>query len=180
MGGVFGSGSIADYIQSLERLKGLNSKILLSGHGRLSDTPQDDVRIAIAALARAAGRHRATVRRARRALEFRADHAVGARPQQARRRLERLPPFDKRTRRSAQKQPTTKPLRKYNGRECTMKLYDSIGPNPHVSSACSWRKKASISRSRPWTCASGENRQEADHLKRNPHGPDADARTRRR
>ncbi|WP_456622589.1 MULTISPECIES: MBL fold metallo-hydrolase [unclassified Bradyrhizobium] len=48
MGGVFGSGSIADYIQSLERLKGLDSKILLSGHGRLSDTPQEDVRIAIA------------------------------------------------------------------------------------------------------------------------------------
>src|ERR1700752_3955501 len=47
MGGVFGSGSIADYIQSLERIKALNSKILLSGHGRLSDTPQDDVRIAI-------------------------------------------------------------------------------------------------------------------------------------
>jgi glyoxylase-like metal-dependent hydrolase (beta-lactamase superfamily II) len=47
MGGVFGSGSIADYIQSLERLKSLNSRILLSGHGRLSDTPQDDVRIAI-------------------------------------------------------------------------------------------------------------------------------------
>ena len=47
MGGVFGSGSIADYIQSLERIKGLNSKILLSGHGRLSDTPQDDVRTAI-------------------------------------------------------------------------------------------------------------------------------------
>ncbi|MGC2318807.1 MAG: MBL fold metallo-hydrolase, partial [Bradyrhizobium sp.] len=38
MGGVFGSGSISDYIQSLERLKGLNSNILLSGHGRLSDT----------------------------------------------------------------------------------------------------------------------------------------------
>jgi glyoxylase-like metal-dependent hydrolase (beta-lactamase superfamily II) len=47
MGGVFGSGSISDYIQSLERLKGLDSKILLSGHGRLSDTPQEDVRIAI-------------------------------------------------------------------------------------------------------------------------------------
>jgi len=47
MGGVFGSGSIADYIQSLERLRGLNSRILLSGHGRLSDTPQEDVRIAI-------------------------------------------------------------------------------------------------------------------------------------
>jgi hydroxyacylglutathione hydrolase len=47
MGGVFGSGSISDYIQSLERLKGLDAKILLSGHGRLSDTPQQDVRIAI-------------------------------------------------------------------------------------------------------------------------------------
>lgn len=47
MGGVFGSGSISDYIQSLERLQGLNSKILLSGHGRLSDTPQDDVKIAL-------------------------------------------------------------------------------------------------------------------------------------
>ena len=83
MGGVFGSGSISDYIQSLERLKALNSKILLSGHGRLSDTPQDDVRIAIPALARIAGGHRAIVRRARCAVEFRADHAVGARPQQA-------------------------------------------------------------------------------------------------
>ncbi|MGA7809601.1 MBL fold metallo-hydrolase [Bradyrhizobium sp.] len=47
MGGVFGSGCISDYIQSLERLKGLNSKILLSGHGRLSDAPQEDVRIAL-------------------------------------------------------------------------------------------------------------------------------------
>jgi hydroxyacylglutathione hydrolase len=47
MGGVFGSGSISDYIQSLERLKGLNAKILLSGHGRLSDNPQEDVRIAL-------------------------------------------------------------------------------------------------------------------------------------
>ncbi|WP_426436545.1 MBL fold metallo-hydrolase [Bradyrhizobium genosp. P] len=47
MGGVFGSGSIADYIQSLERLKGLSATILLSGHGRLSDTPRDDVRIAL-------------------------------------------------------------------------------------------------------------------------------------
>jgi glyoxylase-like metal-dependent hydrolase (beta-lactamase superfamily II) len=47
MGGVFGSGSISDYIQSLERLKGLNAKILLSGHGRLSDAPQEDVRIAL-------------------------------------------------------------------------------------------------------------------------------------
>src|SRR6476660_1424860 len=37
MGGVFGSGSIADYIQSLERLKGLNSKILLSDTAQLFD-----------------------------------------------------------------------------------------------------------------------------------------------
>ena len=48
MGGGFRSGCISDYIQSLERLKGLNSRILLSGHGRLSDTPQEDVRSAIA------------------------------------------------------------------------------------------------------------------------------------
>jgi glyoxylase-like metal-dependent hydrolase (beta-lactamase superfamily II) len=47
MGGAFGSGSIADYIQSLRRLKVLNSRILLSGHGRLSDTPQEDVRTAL-------------------------------------------------------------------------------------------------------------------------------------
>jgi len=47
MGGVFGSGSISDYIQSLERLKALDSKILLSGHGRLSDAPKDDVKIAL-------------------------------------------------------------------------------------------------------------------------------------
>jgi hypothetical protein len=31
----------------LQRPKGLNSKILRSGHGWLSDAPQDDVRIAI-------------------------------------------------------------------------------------------------------------------------------------
>ena len=34
-------------VEPLRRLKGLDAKILLSGHGRLSDTPQDDVRIAI-------------------------------------------------------------------------------------------------------------------------------------
>ena len=90
MGGVFGSGSIADYIQSLERLKGLNSKILLSGHGRLSDTPQDDVRIAIqrshGLLSDTAQLFDALDARA----EFRADHAVGARPQQARRLIPSL------------------------------------------------------------------------------------------
>ena len=90
MGGVFGSGSIADYIQSLERLKGLNSRILLSGHGRLSDTPQDDVRIAIqrshGLLEDTAQLFDALDARS----EFRADHAIGARSQQARRRLSAL------------------------------------------------------------------------------------------
>src|SRR6202022_4400538 len=47
------------------------------------------------AIARAAVRHRATVRRARCAIEFRADHAIGARPQQARRRLSNFHPFAK-------------------------------------------------------------------------------------
>jgi hypothetical protein len=37
----------------------------------------------------------ATVRRPRRALELRTDHAIDARPQQARRRLAAFPPFDK-------------------------------------------------------------------------------------
>ena len=89
MGGVFGSGSIADYIQSLERLKGLNSKILLSGHGRLVRYAAGRRADRDPAFAHAAVGHRATVRRARRAVEFRADHAIGARPQQARRRLGR-------------------------------------------------------------------------------------------
>lgn len=48
MGGIFGSGSISDYIGSLERLKGLDAKLLLSGHGRLSATPHQDVELAIA------------------------------------------------------------------------------------------------------------------------------------
>ena len=85
MGGVFGSGSIADYIQSLERLKGLNSKILLSGHGRLVRHAAGRRAYRDCALARPVVGHRAIVRRARCAVEFRADHAIGARPQQARR-----------------------------------------------------------------------------------------------
>lgn len=48
MGGIFGSGSISDYIGSLELLKGLDAKMLLSGHGRLSATPHQDVEQAIA------------------------------------------------------------------------------------------------------------------------------------
>lgn len=47
MGGIFGSGSISDYIQSLRRLQSLPATILLSGHGRLSDAPLDDARTAL-------------------------------------------------------------------------------------------------------------------------------------
>lgn len=47
MGGIFGSGSISDYIESLHRLAGLNAKVLLSGHGRLSATPIHDAEVAI-------------------------------------------------------------------------------------------------------------------------------------
>ncbi len=47
MGGILGSGSISDYIQSLRRLLSLPATILLSGHGRLSDAPLDDVRTAL-------------------------------------------------------------------------------------------------------------------------------------
>ncbi len=47
MGGIFGSGSISDYIESLHRLAGLNAKVLMSGHGRLSATPIHDAQTAI-------------------------------------------------------------------------------------------------------------------------------------
>lgn len=47
MGGIFGSGSISDYIQSLRRLRSLPATILLSGHGRLSDEPLEDARTAL-------------------------------------------------------------------------------------------------------------------------------------
>jgi hydroxyacylglutathione hydrolase len=78
MGGVFGSGSISDYIQSLERLKGPEFQNPAVGSwppvrhaaGRCADRP--------AAIPRVAVGHRAIVRCARRAIEFRADHAVGA------------------------------------------------------------------------------------------------------
>ena len=86
MGGVFGSGSISDYIQSLERLKGLNSKISVRpwpvvryAAGRRADRAP--------ALACAVVRYRPAVRRARRPVQLRADHAVGARSEQAGRRI---------------------------------------------------------------------------------------------
>jgi hypothetical protein len=74
MSGVFGSGSISDYIQSLERLMGLNSKILLSGHGRLSRYAAGRCQDRDPAVACAVVGHRAVVRRAGCAIEFRADY----------------------------------------------------------------------------------------------------------
>ena len=88
MGGVFGSGSISDYIQSLERLKGLDfenpavrsrAAVRYTAGRRADRNP---------ALARAVVRHRATVRCAGCPVELRTDHAIGARPQQTRRRLD--------------------------------------------------------------------------------------------
>ena len=86
MGGVFGSGSISRLHPVAGAAEGLEFQnpavrawpAVRYAAGRRADRDP--------ALARAVVGHRATVRRARRALEFRADHAVGARPQQARRR----------------------------------------------------------------------------------------------
>lgn len=47
MGGIFGSGSISDYIMSLELLKSFDAKILLPGHGRMSATPHQDIQQAL-------------------------------------------------------------------------------------------------------------------------------------
>ncbi|MGY4422342.1 glyoxylase-like metal-dependent hydrolase (beta-lactamase superfamily II) [Bradyrhizobium sp. JR6.1] len=86
MGGVFGSGSIADYIHPVAgAAEGPQFEDPAVGAwpavrhaaGRRADRA--------ATLACPARGHRAIVRRARCTLEFRADHAVGARPQQARR-----------------------------------------------------------------------------------------------
>jgi glutathione S-transferase len=57
---------------------------------------------------------------------------------------------------------------KNNGRECTMKLYDSVGPNPHVVRMFMAEKGIEIPK-QPVDLRKGENR-EAEHLKRNPHG----------
>ena len=85
MGGVFGSGSIADYIQSLEAAEGteledpaIRSRAAVRhAAGRCADRDP--------ALARIAVGHRATVRRTGCEVELRTHHAVGARSQQARR-----------------------------------------------------------------------------------------------
>ena len=43
MGGIFGSGNIGDYIQSLEKLSYLKVGSLLPGHGRASETGEADI-----------------------------------------------------------------------------------------------------------------------------------------
>lgn len=43
MGGIFGSGNISDYIDSLKRLGTLRLAALYPGHGRVSSQPQDDI-----------------------------------------------------------------------------------------------------------------------------------------
>src|SRR5215475_15796059 len=66
--------------------------------------------------------------------------------------------------RPVQRRPTTS-LRQM-GRD--MKLYDSIGPNPHIVRMFMAEKGIDIPR-QTVNLMKGENR-EAEHLKRNPHG----------
>lgn len=48
LGGIFASGNISDYIESLERLLEFNLVALYPGHGRMSSTPKQDILRAIA------------------------------------------------------------------------------------------------------------------------------------
>ena len=163
MGGVFGSGSISDYIQSLERLKGLEFEnpavrswaAVRYAAGRCADRNP--------ALARAVVGHRPTVRRAGCAIELRADHAIGARPQQARRRLGI-------SRAGLTNRPPVCSIasRRKNMRENAVKLYDSIGPNPRIVRMFMAEKGIEMPK-QTVDLRGGENRQ-AEHLKRNPHG----------
>ena len=47
LGGIFGSGSISDYILSLQRFERLGLNTVLPGHGRASDTGRDDAAMAL-------------------------------------------------------------------------------------------------------------------------------------
>lgn len=47
VGGVLGSGNASDYIESLERLANLRIEWLMPGHGRVSNAPQEDIRVGI-------------------------------------------------------------------------------------------------------------------------------------
>jgi glyoxylase-like metal-dependent hydrolase (beta-lactamase superfamily II) len=44
LSGIFGSGNISDYMNSLERLSTLRVNQLYPGHGWLSDSPEEDIR----------------------------------------------------------------------------------------------------------------------------------------
>src|SRR5437588_5640411 len=70
-------------------------------------------------------------------------------------------------RRPIQKQPING-ASKNNGREDTMKLYDSVGPNPRIVRMFMAEKGIEMPK-QTVDLRKGENR-EADHLKRNPHG----------
>ena len=48
MGGIFGSGSISDYIMSLKRLEQLGLKNVLPGHGKASTNGKEDAAVALA------------------------------------------------------------------------------------------------------------------------------------
>ena len=48
MGGIFGSGSLGDYIQSLASLHACGPAVLLPGHGRVSEEGVADLGIAMA------------------------------------------------------------------------------------------------------------------------------------
>lgn len=50
LGGIFGSGNVSDYVLTLERLAGLRPRLLLPGHGPVSETATEDL---VAALAQA-------------------------------------------------------------------------------------------------------------------------------
>jgi len=49
LSGVFPSGSISDYVNSLERLKSLKLMALYPGHGKISTTPVEDMKKAVGA-----------------------------------------------------------------------------------------------------------------------------------
>jgi glyoxylase-like metal-dependent hydrolase (beta-lactamase superfamily II) len=48
LSGIFGSGSISDYVHSLKRLNGLHIEEFYPGHGPISKTPQEDIQKAVA------------------------------------------------------------------------------------------------------------------------------------
>src|SRR5260370_31053445 len=64
---------------------------------------------------------------------------------------------------------SNKPARTKNGEKRTMKLYDSIGPNPRIVRMFMAEKGIEMPK-QTVDLRGGENLQEA-HLKRNPHGP---------